>query len=103
MDMLQCAACCRVEQRWAFLYRVVWRWQRGEQAVLTAADADGRRLRAMVRAVQREERNMHACIRFSERAEAAGAPRFVAWYEPAHDVLAFVAQHFCATWAASAG
>ena len=94
MDMLQRAACCRVAQRWALLYRVVWRWQHGEQAVLTAADADGRRLRAMVRAVQRAEHDMHAGIRFRERAEAAGAPRFVAWYEPAHDVLAPVAQHY---------
>jgi DNA polymerase len=37
---------------------------------------------------------MHACIRFRERPEAAGAPRFVAWCEPAHDVLPQVAQHF---------
>ena len=25
MDMLQSAACCRVPDRWAFLYRVIWR------------------------------------------------------------------------------
>ena len=94
MDMLQSAACCRVADRWAFLYRVVWRWQHGEQVVLSPADEDGSRLHAMVKAVHREEHDMHAYIRFRERPEAAGAPRFVAWFEPAHDVLPQVAQHF---------
>ena len=94
MDMLQSAACCRVPDRWAFLYRVVWRWQHGDQAVLCAADDDGGRLRAMVKVVHREEHDMYACIRFRERPEAAGPPRFVAWFEPAHDVLPQVAQHF---------
>jgi probable DNA metabolism protein len=94
MDMLQSAACCRVEDRWAFLYRIVWRWQQGEQVVLSAADEDGSRLHAMVKAVHREEHDMHAYIRFRERPEAAGAPRFVAWFEPAHDVLPQVAAHF---------
>jgi probable DNA metabolism protein len=94
MDMLQSAACCRVADRWPFLYRVVWRWQHGEQVVMSAADEDGSRLHAMVKAVHREEHDMHAYIRFRERPEAAGPPRFVAWFEPSHDVLPQVAQHF---------
>jgi DNA polymerase len=94
MDMLQSAACYRVDDRWAFLYLVVWRWQQGEQVVLSAADVDGARLHTMVKAVHREEHDMHAYIRFRERPEAAGAPRFVAWFEPAHDVLPQVAEHF---------
>ena len=96
MAMLETAACCREADRWAFLYRVVWRWQHGEQVVLSAADEDGSRLHAMVKAVHREEHDMHAYVRFRERPEADGAPRFVAWFEPAHDVLAQVAQHFVA-------
>ena len=96
MEMLESAACCRVADRWAFLYRVVWRWQHGEQVVLSAADEDGSRLHAMVKAVRREEHDMHAYVRFRERPEIDGAPRFVAWFEPAHDVLARVAQHFVA-------
>jgi probable DNA metabolism protein len=96
VDMLQTAACCRAPNRWAFLYLVLWRWQRGERDVLSAADADGARLHAMVKAVQREEHDMHAYIRFRERRPEAGAPRFVAWFEPAHDVLPRVARHFAA-------
>jgi probable DNA metabolism protein len=96
MDMLQTAACCRVANRWAFLYLVLWRWQQGQQEVISAADPDGARLHAMVKAVHREEHDMHAYIRFRERREDAGAPRFVAWFEPAHDVLPQVARHFAA-------
>jgi probable DNA metabolism protein len=94
MDMLQSAACCRVPDRWAFLYRVIWRWQQGQHDVQSPADEDGARLNAMVKAVRREEHDMHAYIRFRERPAEAGPPRFVAWYEPQHDVLPQVAQHF---------
>ncbi|SHH54853.1 UdgX family uracil-DNA binding protein [Massilia sp. CF038] len=94
MDMLQTAACCRVPNRWAFLYLVLWRWQQGEHAVISAADEDGAKLHAMVKAVKREEHDMHAYIRFRERRDDAGPPRFVAWFEPAHDVLPQVAKHF---------
>jgi DNA polymerase len=94
MDMLQAAACCRVPDRWAFLYRVIWRWQQGDHAVQSPADEDGARLHAMVKAVHREEHDMHAYIRFRERPVEAGPPRFVAWYEPRHDVLPQVAEHF---------
>jgi probable DNA metabolism protein len=96
MDMLQSAACFRADDRWAFLYRILWRWQHGEKEVMSAADEDGQRLHAMVKAVRRETHDMHAYVRFRERPEDAGAPRFVAWYEPAHDVLPQVARHFAA-------
>ncbi|MTW01203.1 UdgX family uracil-DNA binding protein [Pseudoduganella ginsengisoli] len=94
VDMLGSAACFRAEDRWAFLYRVVWRWQQGQREVATMADDDGGRLQRMVKAVQREEHDMHAYLRFRERPEHAGAPRFIAWFEPAHDVLPRVARHF---------
>jgi DNA polymerase len=94
MDMLQSAACCRVADRWAFLYRVIWRWTQGDHAVQSPADEDGARLHTMVKAVHREEHDMHAYIRFRERPAEAGPPRFVAWYEPRHDVLPQVAEHF---------
>ncbi|MES2898480.1 MAG: UdgX family uracil-DNA binding protein [Pseudomonadota bacterium] len=96
MDMLQSAACCRVPNRWAFLYLVLWRWQQGEHDVISAADEDGARLHAMVKAVKREEHDMHAYIRFRERRVDAGPPQFVAWFEPGQDVLPQVARHFAA-------
>ena len=94
LEMLEAAACFTAADRWAFLYKVVWRWQRGEHDVVSPADADGARLHGMVKAVHREEHDMHAYIRFRERKEEDGAPRFVAWFEPTHDVLPQVAVHF---------
>ena len=96
MEMLQTAACYRDHDRWAFLYRVIWRWQQGEHDVQSPADADGARLHTMVKAVRREVHDMHAYIRFRERPAEAGAPQFVAWFEPSHDILPQVAEHFVA-------
>jgi DNA polymerase len=103
MEMLASAACFSAADRWAFLYKVVWRWQLGERDVISAADPDGARLYAMVKAVRREEHDMHAYVRFRERKPEDGAPRFVAWFEPTHEVLPQVARHFArrmgnATW-----
>ncbi|MGN6701683.1 MAG: TIGR03915 family putative DNA repair protein, partial [Burkholderiaceae bacterium] len=103
LALIEAAACHRSSERWAFLYRVVWRWQRGEREALAAADPDGARLQAMARAVERETHKLHAYLRFRERPLDAGAPRFVAWFEPEHDVLERAAGHFAhrmgsATW-----
>jgi DNA polymerase len=48
----------------------------------------------MAKAVRREIHDMHAYVRFRERNAEAGPPRFVAWFEPQHEVLAQVADHF---------
>jgi DNA polymerase len=94
VEMLASAACFSIADRWAFLYKVVWRWQQGERDVISPADPDGARLYGMVKAVRREEHDMHAYVRFRERKEEDGAPRFVAWFEPTHEVLPQVALHF---------
>lgn len=94
VELLESAACFNVADRWAFLYQVLWRWQQGQHDVISPADADGARLHGMAKAVRREEHDMHAYVRFREREEAQGAPRFVAWFEPVHDVLPQVARHF---------
>ncbi|MDP9109379.1 MAG: TIGR03915 family putative DNA repair protein, partial [Pseudomonadota bacterium] len=94
MQTLASAACHADYDRWAFLYRVLWRWQQGDRAVLSPADPDGARLAAMVKAVRHEEHDMHAYLRFRERPIEAGAPRFVAWFEPIHHILPQVTQHF---------
>jgi probable DNA metabolism protein len=94
LHMLETAACYRTEDRWSFLYGMLWRWQNGDRTVVSVADADGQRLHAMIKTVDREAHKMNAFLRFRERAPELGAPRFVAWFEPAHDVLPRVAQHF---------
>jgi probable DNA metabolism protein len=94
LGMLESASCYRAADRYAFLYKIMWRWQAGQREVLSAADEDGARLHAMVKTIRREKHKMHAYLRFRERPTESGAPQFVAWFEPEHDVLPQVAEHF---------
>ncbi|WP_188865429.1 UdgX family uracil-DNA binding protein [Pseudomonas asuensis] len=94
-ELLSLAACYRHAQRWALLYRVLWRVVRGDQAAMLAGDEDGSELHRWAKAVRRETHHLHAFLRFKHRGEHSGNPQYVAWHEPAHDVLALAAPHFC--------
>jgi DNA polymerase len=105
--LLQDAALYRESQRWAFLYKVLWRWQHGDRSVASPADADGAQLHRMAKSVRRAKHDMIAYVRFrkqtSASASAVQTPEYIAWYEPEHDVLAWAAEHFAqrmgrATW-----
>ena len=98
-ELLKDAALYRDTTRWAFLYRVLWRWHGGDRAVASPADADGARLYKMAKAVRRAKHDMIAYVRFrlrdaSDAEPAPDLPEYVAWYEPEHDVLAWSAEHF---------
>ena len=90
---LEVAACFRTDDRWALLYRILWRVSGGERSAMLAGDVDGSQLHRRIKAVSREIHHMHAFLRFREMPEAAAAA-FVAWYEPAHDVLEMAVEHF---------
>jgi uracil-DNA glycosylase len=92
--LLKDAAHFRDPQRWSFLYRVLWRWAQGDRAAASAADEDGARLNKMAKSVRRAQHDMIAYVRFRQREASLGAPEYVAWYEPDHDVLAWGAEHF---------
>ncbi|BAO92230.1 UdgX family uracil-DNA binding protein [Caballeronia cordobensis] len=94
--LLKDAAHFRDARRWSFLYRVLWRWSRGDRAAASPADEDGARLYKMAKAVRRAQHDMIAYVRFRQRDPSLGAPEYVAWYEPDHDVLAWGAEHFAA-------
>jgi DNA polymerase len=105
LDALRSAAMYRDAGRWALLYRALWRWQQGDHAAISPADVDGARIHMMVKAVDHEIHRMHAFVRFREvpgdRPE--GAPQFLAWFEPVHDILRAGAPYFLkrmgrATW-----
>ncbi|RFU49902.1 DUF4130 domain-containing protein [Paraburkholderia sp. DHOC27] len=89
------AALYRDARRWAFLYKVIWRWHHGDRAVASPADIDGARLHHVAKAVRRDKHDMIAYVRFRQCAEVAeGEPEYIAWYEPAHDILAWGAEQF---------
>nr|WKF59402.1 Type-4 uracil-DNA glycosylase [Paraburkholderia busanensis] len=93
--LLNDAALYRDPQRWAFLYKVLWRWHQGEREVASPADVDGARLNAMAKSVRRAKHDMIAYVRFRKQPSAdTQAPEYIAWYEPDHDVLGWSAEHF---------
>lgn len=94
LDQLESAACFRCAQRWALLYRILWRVAQGDQAAMLAGDIDGSELHMRLKAVRREAHHLHAFLRFKPRDAAAGGPQLVAWHEPAHDILASASMHF---------
>ena len=89
----------RVEDRWAFLYKILWRLHRGEREACSAGDPDGNRLNRMAKAAWRDIHHMHAYVRFREfqppsHEDVAQPLLFLAWYEPQHDILLPAGKHF---------
>ena len=99
-------ACHRGDEKWAALYRVLWRLTSGEPRLLeVATDPDVHRLLVMRKAVKRAVHKMHAFVRFravappgAARPEDAPAYEdgieYVAWFEPPHPVLEPAAPFF---------
>lgn len=90
---LESAARFRARDRWSLLYRILWRVARGDQTARLVGDVDGSELHARIKAVRREAHHMHAFLRFSP-TNCDSAPEYVAWFEPAHDILISAAPHF---------
>ena len=91
---LKTAACFRAPDRWALLYRILWRWTHGERHVLDLADADGAQLAQRIQSVEGETEALVVFTLFRRRDPSMGLPEFVGWYEPHHDLLERAAARF---------
>ena len=91
---LETAACFRAPDRWALLYRVLWRWTHGERHVLDPTDHDGALLDQRIQSVDHETENLVTLTLFRRRDPSMGQPEFVGWYEPHHDLLERAAARF---------
>ena len=80
-------------QRFALLYRVLWRLQQNRALMEDAADKDIVQLNALAKAVRRDEHKMHAFVRFKEIESEAGS-RYVAWFEPQYHIVQETADFF---------
>ncbi len=96
VDVAQRVACHRDPQRWALLYRILFRLTHGEAHLLNVAvDSDVYLLTAMDKAVRRAVHKMRAFVRFrTVAAEDGDTPWYVAWFEPAHHVVEMNAPFF---------
>ena len=84
--------------RFALLYRLLFRISHGERAChLDPLDRDAIRLRTLVREVREEEHRMHAFVRFRPVKTSAIRDQpetWVSWFRPAHPILRRVAPFF---------
>ena len=76
-------------ERFALLYRLLWRLQANPGMMEDKADDDVRRIEELDKNVRRDSHKMHAFVRFRlvEADEAEGGDRYVAWFEPDHHIL----------------
>jgi uracil-DNA glycosylase len=93
VELAKSAILNRDRERFALLYRLLWRLH-GHHALLElATDADVMRVETMAKAVRRDEHKMQAFVRFREIGRERDA-HFVAWFEPEHHIVELAAPFF---------
>jgi probable DNA metabolism protein len=99
LDLAAKAALHRDRDRFALLYRLLFRLQGEPHLMALASDPDVARLTALAKGVRRDIHKMHAFVRFRAVEDARGEV-FIAWYEPDHHVVEAAAPFFVQRFAA---
>lgn len=86
MDLASEAALHSDPERFALLYRILWRLKSQPALLDLSTDADIARVNDMAKNVRRDIHKMHAFVRFREMPAGEGE-RMVAWFEPEHHVI----------------
>lgn len=89
----------RDADRFALLYRLLWRLRDEPRLLDVAADADVAQARTLFESVARDLHRMKAELRF-RRIEFEGGGWSIAWFEPEHRIAAAVAPSFARRFAA---
>jgi DNA polymerase len=87
VQLAKSAICHSDPERFALLFRLLWRHQRQPRVLEDRADADVRRLEELARQVRRDMHKMRAFVRFRLLEEEGAQERYVAWFEPEHHIL----------------
>jgi uracil-DNA glycosylase len=94
VELAELAALYRSPDRFALLYRVLYRLTHGEQGLLEdEVDPDVRALSLRVQSIRKDEHRMHAFVRF-RKLQLAEAEHYVAWYAPEHLIVRLAAPFF---------
>ena len=87
VEIAQRVACHRDLERWALLYRVLWRLTHGEHELLeVVVDPDVYELNRKDKAVRHDVHKMRAFVRF-RAVDHEGQLWYVAWFEPEHHIV----------------
>ncbi|MCU0817736.1 MAG: UdgX family uracil-DNA binding protein [Beijerinckiaceae bacterium] len=93
-DLARFAICHADSQRFALLYRLLFRLTSAPGLLSNRADADVSRTHALAKNVSRDRHKMTAFVRFREVAREDQSPAFVSWFEPEHHILRLTAPFF---------
>jgi uracil-DNA glycosylase len=93
VELAKIAILHRDGERFALLYRLLWRLLAHHDLLGIATDADVGDISGMAKAVRHDEHKMHAFVRFREVGREREA-RYVAWFEPEHHVVELAAPFF---------
>lgn len=86
LDMAKTVLLHRDLARLPLLYQTLWRLQKQPKLMDDAADPDVVQLGIFNKQVCRDIHKMRAFVRFRIMADADGADRYVAWFEPDHRI-----------------
>jgi DNA polymerase len=98
VELAQSAILHRDPERFAILYRLLWRLRSNHDLLAVATDPDVSQLTAMAKAVHRDQHKMKAFVRFREIGRDPKS-RFVAWFEPEHHIVETTAPFFASRFA----
>jgi uracil-DNA glycosylase len=93
VDLAKSAILHRDPERFAILYRLLWRLRSDHDLLEIATDPDVALVATMAKAVRRDEHKMHAFVRFREVGREQTA-HYVAWFEPEHHIVELAAPFF---------
>ena len=94
LELGEAAICHSDPERFALLYRLLWRLMKDRTLLGARSDPDVGRLDRLVSAVRRDAHKMTAFVRFKSIVDDSGLERFAAWFEPEHYVLERVTPFF---------
>jgi DNA polymerase len=98
VELAKAAILHRNRERFALLYRLLWRLRSHHDLLVVATDPDVAEISAMAKAVHHDEHKMHAFVRFREIGREQQA-HFVAWFEPEHHIVELAAPFFASRFA----
>ncbi|MGY4594065.1 putative DNA metabolism protein [Bradyrhizobium sp. GM22.5] len=93
VELAKAAILHRDPERFAILYRLLFRLKDNHDLIEVATDLDVAQVTAMAKAVYRDEHKMHAFVRFREIGREREA-HYVAWFEPEHHIVELAAPFF---------
>jgi probable DNA metabolism protein len=93
VELAKAAILHRDGERFAILYRLLWRVHAQHNLLDAATDPDVAHVGTMAKAVHRDEHKMHAFVRFREVGRERDA-RYIAWFEPEHHIVELAAPFF---------